>query len=965
VVTCPEYGVDRAHYFKSASNRSRKLGSTQDEQHGAAHGLAASMNTPFISRLTVTQHLLAVAAVATLALPPLPARAQSSPSAVAPLATAEIDGSVVDAATGLPIAGARVVVAGHGEAARADRNGAFRLSTLPPGVYRLDVTLPGYQPAESNDLALIGGEHTSVTLSLVRSTAEHPLATIGATATTAASSLQRSSTISTSLSADALVESGVMRAGDALRELPGIDNSITGDTAALGDDIPLQLRGLGALETTTSLDGHPIAAGFPGGYNFQLSPIAALSDIVVTYGSGSNLLGTSAIGGVIDMETLNPTAQQHVTVSQGWGTFDKTATTLQATGTSGRVGYALAYGVAGLDGPIKHTSIYQPGAAFDQSAPAGSPVYDLGTYDDDASTDSHSGLAKLRYAFSPGESLTLTSMASSYYENKTANGDGDYLAYGPALEKGEQLLSKYQAPANPTATNPACPSGTFLATNANGQPNGFGPNGRPDGGISCQTPQQYAAFNTGYQGAGPAWQTFDFSDEHLAYERTRANGTFRADVFTDRYDDTVSRQDALPFLSSPGDSPQAYLRDELENESGASVSYDLAGRANAVGLSLSYLNLAYDLQTSTYGSAPAGGAPIVHQTEVMLRDVYHAPSSPLTVFANAVFDRASATNTTSLDPRASIVYNATHRDVVRISAGATTTQPAGNELGQSFVEKPLSVAGGGSSVACGAGAINAIGSAPSSVLHPERGVDKEIAYGHSFGGDSQVQIDAYTINIYDKLYSTVVPLSQSGASFIDPTYLSQEIAAGATCGGAQLGLTGTFNVGALRARGVTVSGRQRIDRRTFVDYDWITDSTVITSAPTALLEANLTLVPGAQLPHLPLHTADASVDRIIGRALDLRYTLHWVSSNNTKGLPAYSYSALRLSSPLGHGTLSVGVDNLFNQNAFVEGYLYEGVPLALNQYAAASAYGPLGAAATERFGLPSRRVFMSYAWTVR
>jgi hypothetical protein len=140
---------------------------------------------------------------------------------------------------------------------------------------------------------------------------------------------------------------------------------------------------------------------------------------------------------------------------------------------------------------------------------------------------------------------------------------------------------------------------------------------------------------------------------------------------------------------------------------------------------------------------------------------------------------------------------------------------------------------------------------------------------------------------------------------------------------------------------------------------------VITSASPALLQANLALVPGAQLPHLPLHTLDASVDRLVGRAFDLRYTFHWISSNNTKGQPAYTYSALRLSSPLKNGTLSVGVDNLFNQNAFVEGLLSQGVPLALNQYASASAYGPLGTAATERFGLPSRRVFVSYALTVR
>jgi len=94
----------------------------------------------------------------------------------------------------------------------------------------------------------------------------------------------------------------------------------------------------------------------------------------------------------------------------------------------------------------------------------------------------------------------------------------------------------------------------------------------------------------------------------------------------------------------------------------------------------------------------------------------------------------------------------------------------------------------------------------------------------------------------------------------------------------------------------------------------------------------------------------------------VRYTLHAISDNNNKHTAGYKYSELRGSIGIGPGTLSGYVDNLFNQDAFIEGYLGQGVPLALNGYAAAASSAPhLGANATERFGIPYRAFFASYA----
>ena len=284
-------------------------------------------------------------------------------------------------------------------------------------------------------------------------------------------------------------------------------------------------------------------------------------------------------------------------------------------------------------------------------------------------------------------------------------------------------------------------------------------------------------------------------------------------------------------------------------------------------------------------------------------------------------------------------------------------------------QQQLGSAGGGGGIKCGAP--NSIGSIPSSALHPERGVDQELAYAHGLGGDGFAQIALYNVNVYDKLYSTVVPLSATGSAFVNQAFLAQRLqaiaAACPTLDPASLaGVTGTFNVGALRARSFTFSGRQRFDRRTYVDYAWTLDSTAIVSAPLPLLQANLKLIPGSQLPGLPLHTLDASLDRLFGRSIDVRYTFHGVSDNNTKRLPAYDYSDLRVAVPLARVTLSLQIDNLFNQYAEIRKLLDEGEPYALNRYATPASYVPyLGAAASERFGLPYRSIFVNASVRMR
>jgi outer membrane receptor protein involved in Fe transport len=813
-----------------------------------------------------------------------------------------IAGIVVDAASGLALSGATVRIVDTSQHTATDAHGAFHFSGIAPGTYRLEVRAGGYQPAVSTPVTVGAGGVARTTLAIQR--AIGTLHVIAETSTKSSSSLQQSSVITATLNSETLQAGGVQRAGDALRTLPGVNNGITGDTAALGDDINLNIRGIGTAETVAALDGNPIGYGIKGGYNYQLSPLFPFRDVQVLYGSGgSDLLGINAIGGVVNFQTLDPTPAQQVSVMQGYGTFERQATNVIATGSSGKLGYAFAYGVSGFDGSFRNDYFYQVGAQA--------------SYIDDSSVTSRANLIKLTYAPDSKTNIVLTDVNSSYWENKTGNGDGDFLPY-------------------PTAYATCVASGSAV-------------------------PAACASSTTGWQGAGPAWQAFNFGYQAATISHSFGAGTVSLNGFTTLYNDTTYR------LNLPTPKNQ-YLRDYRVQTTGSLLDDDFAAANNDVTFGYSYFNNAY-IYSALYALSPSKTtrtAPYSNEDAFFIRDVWQPQRSPFTAFLNVWARHASETNSSYIDPRLSLLYRTSPRDVVRAAFGATTTEPTSDELDLPFQPGQLAEGitngtGGGATYTCGA--LNSIGSVPSADLKPERGVDEEASWGHTWFGDSITQLQLYNVNVYDKLYSSLAPVSQAGEAGIDPSYVTaanQALTGVCGSGNYTLGVTGTVNIGTLQARGADLSGRARISRRLYIDYDWSLTSSVLQNAPLQYLEANLASIVGSQIKGVPLHTANIAVDNTFG-VVDARYTIYTVSTNNTKNLPAYDYSDLQFSDPLSrNATFSVTISNLFNQYANIAGLIGEGVPAPLNSYATAADYAPyIGKAATEWFGLPYRQIYFS------
>ncbi|HLI97275.1 MAG TPA: hypothetical protein VKT72_14500, partial [Candidatus Baltobacteraceae bacterium] len=639
-----------------------------------------------------------------------------------------------------------------------------------------------------------------------------------------------------------------------------------------------------------------------------------------------------------------------------------------ATGSTsnGKFGYAVALGTQGSDGPFKHDSFYQASAAFDPFAtdPA---VRALGVYQDDTSITNKSTLLKGSLKFSDTSRLTASWLSGAWWDDKTSNGDNDYMPFAVALTSGQNLLNAAiaanKASPGSDACNAANPKQFTLGPNTNGSTPGQGPGGVPDGGSVCQSPQSYAGFVDGWQGAGPSWQALRSNAYGLRYEATHGNNTLSLNTFTNVYRDSVDRTAQLPFTNVPTDNAQWSY--EQASNVGLTASDDILGRDNEFGFGYFWENSAYQYQQN----GALQPAPITHQNSYFLRDAWHPLNSRLTTYGNVWFKHSTVTNSSFVDPRLAFVY--TQGDnVLRLAGGRTSTEPFPSDVESFFQPTAVGVFNG--NVVCAG--LNPVGAVPSSVLRPEEGVDQEFSFGHRFSGDTTLQLTLYNENIFDQIYNSLtLPLSDLNIPF-DPTPYANAVAR--TCGisAAQalslLGVSGTINIGHTLSRGIDLAGRIRISPSFYVDYTYDTLSTALKANDPSLINplfgGNLTLIPNSQLPNVPLHKYSFTLDDTLWHDTEIQLETIYESDNNQRNLPAYTYSNLVLSVPIGRAVFSTTVNNLWNTYADYRGLIGEGYPLPLNSFAQRSDYAPfLGAQATERFGLPFRTIQFNYSVKVR
>lgn len=869
---------------------------------------------------------------------PVLVQAQPQPAPAAPqsgFTTSVISGSVVDQNGSLPIAGAVLELQQGSKTVattKTDDAGLFSFAPVAQGSYTIFVRAKGYATVRSYEIGAVTTT-TTVTLVLRRAANESEITQIGRiTVSGHAAGLQTTTTIQHNIDPQILQNTNQIRLGEGLSRLPGVNP--VGQNSTVGDDLGIDIRGLKPSETQVLLDGHPIGplgvfpgdiGGGTGGYDFQDSPLFAVGDTLVTYGSGAvGLYGVDAVGGSIDLQTINPSVTPETILKYGFGNQGKQIFGIQTRGTVGKIGYVLLHGVSGTYGDFAPQLIPQTGAR--PSTAAGIPDLTTGTlanltYQVSADYILRNDLAKLRYTFSPKTTLTLTGYSATSWDDKTGNGDNDLISYPFQLLQAEQ---------NPNCTAPGIPNGTSVQT---------------DSGTVCLTPQQYAKEASGPAGGGPgAFQALRSQDYHARLTTSFGRNQVVLDGFVDNYGQ--DRERPFSFINGP-----LSVLTNIYRTIGMLASDDIATDKNDVGFGF------YSQRQYVTGDSISGDVGVIPHAALFLklnsffvRDAY-TPSERLSFFMNAWF-KNSLIGGNSFDPRLSVVYRPEAADVIRLTGGGSSADPA-----------PVAIA------FTGVGGINpgncnqfSLGTAPSPGELPEKATDLEMSFAHRFFADTTAQLTLYDTNETNTIFEGQSPaanflpfINQLGPSYI-PAVFSHIMS---ICHNfappnppptlANLFVASNLNLATSRARGLELSGRLRVSPSTFFDGYYDTQSTVIFNAPDSLLMDNPTLINGGQLPVIPLHKFGINADftNKHGGELYLDYTQF--GNNNGIARPSYGVVDMALTQQISsRTTVNLGVSNLFNSNVDNYGRIGLGVFVPENQFGTDTNGVEQG---SERFGL--------------
>ncbi|HDQ46174.1 MAG TPA: TonB-dependent receptor [bacterium] len=239
-----------------------------------------------------------------------------SPQAADAAATGKITGTVSDSGTGKGLSFVNVVVRGTIFGTASDADGRFELGNLPPGRYELLFTMIGYERTVRKDVPVRAGETTRLRVELAETAVR-----VQELVVTASKRAQR---INESPSSIAVATSGELERQNQiyleqlLEQVPGVN--------FMGSQV--NIRGSSGFSYGVGsrvlflVDGVPVLSGDSGEIKWDLIPADQIDRIEIVKSAGSALYGSSALGGVINVITREPSLRSESNVRLSSGVYD-------------------------------------------------------------------------------------------------------------------------------------------------------------------------------------------------------------------------------------------------------------------------------------------------------------------------------------------------------------------------------------------------------------------------------------------------------------------------------------------------------------------------------------------------------------------------------------------------------------------------------------------------------------------
>ncbi|HYL28123.1 MAG TPA: TonB-dependent receptor, partial [Candidatus Nitrosotalea sp.] len=248
-------------------------------------------------------------------------------------------GGTVHTPSGAPIARAALTLRGPVTArTTSDDRGEFSIS-VPPGRYDLTIVANGYTTMTVNTGEVAEGAHLDI---LLEPSDTPKLRTIGRVTVNGGFTLDRDVIPEVDVSRAQMDALGYTQVTEALQAVPSVVIQHPDSGAPTAPDV-VSLRGPDPSEAMVTLDGQQLNDGNTGDLDLSQFAVPAFNSVNVTEGLGpTDLVGSNTFGGAVNFVSLRPTQDDHLNFSASAGSYGTTQMWLNATGTVGKLGYALA-----------------------------------------------------------------------------------------------------------------------------------------------------------------------------------------------------------------------------------------------------------------------------------------------------------------------------------------------------------------------------------------------------------------------------------------------------------------------------------------------------------------------------------------------------------------------------------------------------------------------------------------------
>lgn len=158
------------------------------------------------------------------------------------------------------------------------------------------------------------------------------------------------------------LESREARAGRSVSDLLAAQTTLFVKQYGPGGLATASLRGLGSSQALVLIDGHRLADPQTGQTDLSLVPSLLLESARVRHGSHGAQYGSGTLGGVIQLETIRPSAPLRVEVMGGMGAFGWHTASGLLSGAGNQWSGLLAVEASGLEGnfPYENGTLVPP-----------------------------------------------------------------------------------------------------------------------------------------------------------------------------------------------------------------------------------------------------------------------------------------------------------------------------------------------------------------------------------------------------------------------------------------------------------------------------------------------------------------------------------------------------------------------------------------------------------------------------